>query len=300
MTIPVITAEKVTRRFGDTTALDHVSFTLERPEIIGLLGRNGAGKTTLMSLITGQDRPTAGSVLVHGENPFESAHTQDELSFIRDNQRYPDDYRLRHVLRIAPWFHANWSADLAEHLLEVFRLPEKTKVKSFSRGQLSALGVVVGLASRAPLTFLDEPYLGLDATARQLFYDTLITDHAEHPRTVIASTHLIDEMAPLFSRVLVLDRGKLVIDRDADDLHGYAHTVSGIAARVAPFVAGADVLTTHRVGALTSITVRGPIDPATASRAAHEGVDIQAATLQQVVNAIGSAQQPSETIKEAS
>ena len=89
---------------------------------------------------------------------------------------------------------------------------------------LSALGVIIGLASRAPLTLFDEPYLGLDAVARQLFYDRLLADYAEHPRTVVLSTHLIDEVGDLLEHVLLLDRGRLVLDEDAETLRGQAVT----------------------------------------------------------------------------
>ncbi len=89
-----------------------------------------------------------------------------------------------------------------------FRLPLNRKIKKLSRGQQSAVGVIVGLASRAPLTFFDEPYLGLDAVARQRFYDLLLKDYAEHPRTVILSTHLIDEVSNLLEHVLVIDDGQ--------------------------------------------------------------------------------------------
>lgn len=286
-TTPIIRADGVSRRYGATLALDDVTFTVETPAIIGLLGRNGAGKTTLMAALSGQDRPTDGRLLLDGEDPFESTLVQNRISFLRDNQRYPDDYRLRNVLRIAPWFHHDWDDDLAGRLIEAFRLPLKTKVRAFSRGQLSALGIVVGLASRAPITFLDEPHLGLDATARQYFYDTLVTDWAAHPRTVIVSTHLIDEMSALFGRVLVLDAGKLILDRDADALAGYAHTVSGIGGIVDTFVADSRILRRRSVGALTTVTVEGPIDRDAAAEARLRGVDISPATLQQVVNALG-------------
>lgn len=285
---PIISVAGVTRRYGDVAALDDVSFTIEQPSVIGLLGRNGAGKTTLMALLTGQDRPTAGSIHVTGGDPFESARVQDDISFIRDNQRYPDDYQLKHALRIAPLFHPAWDAALAARLVEAFRLPAKTKVKKYSRGQLSALGVVISLASRAPITFLDEPYLGLDATARQHFYDVLIEDYSTHPRTIIASTHLIDEMAPLFDHVLVLDRGRLVLDRSADDLAGFAFTLSGVTTRVEPYLEGRDVLHSHEIGTLSTVTVRGQAGRALVAAAGADGVDVRPASLQQIVSALGA------------
>ena len=106
----------------------------------------------------------------------------------------------------------------------------------------SALGIVIGLAARAEVTLFDEPYAGLDPVARQLFYDRLLADYAEHPRTVLLSTHLIDEAAGLLERVLVIDRGRVVLDAAADELRGSATSVSGPAIAVEEFIAGRTVL----------------------------------------------------------
>ena len=207
-------------RGGRVHAVEDVTFSLEQNRIHGLLGRNGAGKTTLMQLITGQEFATRGEILVFGASPVENARVLSQVCFIKESQRYPDDFRVKHVLGTAPHFFANWDAAFASELIERFRVPVNRRMKKLSRGQLSAVGVIVGLASRAPLTFFDEPYLGLDAVARQLFYDTLLADFAENPRTVVLSTHLIDEVSNLLEHVVVIDEGRIIIDADAEDLRG--------------------------------------------------------------------------------
>ncbi|HEY8589754.1 MAG TPA: ABC transporter ATP-binding protein [Naasia sp.] len=288
MTTPAIEATGLTRRFGRTTAVEEVGFIVEENSICGLLGRNGAGKTTLMSIISGQDRPTSGSVRVFGEQPFENATVLAAMSFVRDNQRYPEDYKLRHVLEVAPRFHSRWDADLAERLADGFRLPAKPVVKKYSRGQLSSLGIILGLASRAPLTIFDEPYLGLDATARTMFYDALLQDYAEHPRTILLSTHLIDEMEPLLDSVVIVDRGRLVRAESVEELSGAAFTVSGPAGPTADFAVGHRVLREHRIGGLLSLTVEGRLEPAEEARARSAGLDLQPARLQELVAAYGA------------
>src|SRR5690606_38321753 len=105
-----------------------------------------------------------------------------------------------------------------------------------------ALGVILGLASRAPITYFDEPYLGLDAVARQLFYDHLLEDFSEHPRTIILSTHLIDEVSNLLEHVIVIDKGEILINEDAEQVRGTATTLTGKAADVEAFVADRQVL----------------------------------------------------------
>jgi len=279
---PVIEVEHLTKRFGGLTAVDDVSLRLDGGRIIGLLGRNGAGKTTLMSLLTGQEFATEGRIRVFGDSPVEHAQTLSRISFIRESQRYPDSFKAKHVLASAPWFFGGWDEAYARELVSDFRLPLDRPVKKLSRGQLSAVGVIIGLASRAPLTFFDEPYLGLDAVARQLFYDRLLADVAERPRTVVLSTHLIDEVADLLEHVVVIDDGRILVDDEAEALRGSATTVTGTRSAVDAFVAGRTV--THRtgLGGLASATVaRLDAESQLAARAA--GLELAPVSLQQLV-----------------
>ncbi|XPP27240.1 MAG: ATP-binding cassette domain-containing protein [Leucobacter sp.] len=308
MTIAIET-RGLTRVHGDIRALDDVTVRIHENVITGLLGRNGAGKTTFMSLATAQDRPSAGEVRLwpqgaspeqtavtrhgdahaRGEKPFEHARVLEQMCFIRDNQRYPDDYRLRHALRAARIFYPNWSQELADELVELFRIPQKTVIKKFSRGQFSALGIVLGLASRAPITFFDEPYLGLDATARGYFYDALLRDYAAHPRTIVLSTHLIDEMDRLLERVVILDRGRVVQDAEVDELRGLAHQVSGREGEVERYAAGRRVLGRHRVGGLASFVIEGRVSDEDRAAAAAGDLEIGPVSLQDLVAAYGAA-----------
>ncbi|PRY70007.1 ABC-2 type transport system ATP-binding protein [Glaciihabitans tibetensis] len=288
----------VTRRFGRVKALDEVSFTVPVGSICGLLGRNGAGKTTVMSIISGQDRPTSGRVEVLGATPFEHAATLSKISYVRDNQRYPDDYRLHHVLRIAPEFAPNWSTDVASELVDGFQIPAKTPIKKFSRGQLSAVAIVLGLASRAPVTLFDEPYLGLDVSARALFYSVLLRDLATVPRTVLLSTHLIEESESLFDRVVIVDRGRVVVEEERDDARELALSLSGVADVVDRVAAGRAVLQSTRVGGLKSVIVRGPGDSDILNAAALHGVQVAPASLQDLVMAYGTHDEPATTTKE--
>ena len=277
----------LTRVHGEVRALDDVSVSIRKNTITGLLGRNGAGKTTFMSLVTAQDSPTRGSVQVFGEHPFENAKALEQMCFIRDNQRYPDDYKLTHTLRAARVFYPNWDQELADELVELFRIPKKPIIKKFSRGQFSALGIVLGLASRSPITFFDEPYLGLDATARTHFYDVLLRDYAEHPRTIVLSTHLIDEMDRLLEHVVILDRGRVVQDAAVDELRGMAHQVSGKAQEVADYVAGRRVLSRHSIGGLSTVIVEGRISAEDRGAAAAADIELGSVTLQELVAAYG-------------
>lgn len=270
------------KRFGKLAALDDVTFRVDENKIYGLLGRNGAGKTTLMQLITGQDFASSGSISVFGQSPVENASVLQNVCFIKESQKYPDDFTAKHVFRTAPWFFANWDAEFAERLIGDFRLPLGRKIKKLSRGQLSSIGVIVGLASRAPLTFFDEPYLGLDAVARQTFYDRLLEDYSEHPRTVILSTHLIDEVSNLLEHVLVIDQGRIIVDEDADTLRASATTVAGGRTSVDEFLGSREVLHRDGIGGLSSVTVAG-LSTAERQEARAAGLELTPVSLQQLI-----------------
>ncbi|MFW3169744.1 ABC transporter ATP-binding protein [Geodermatophilus sp. CPCC 206100] len=275
----------VTMRFREHTALQGVSTALERDTITGLLGRNGAGKTTLMQLLTGHRRPTSGQVQVLGGDPYENDDVLSGICFIKEGQRYPDHFRVRDALDSAAMLFPQWDADLAAALVRDFDLPPKRAIKKLSRGMNSAVGIVIGLASRAPVTLFDEPYLGLDAVARQLFYDRLLADYAEHPRTVVLSTHLIEEIASLLERVLLIDRGRVLLDADADSLRGTALTVTGPRAKVDAFAAAHVVLHTESLGGHSRAVVR--LRPGTdAEDATAAGLSWEATNLQQLVVAM--------------
>ena len=282
-TSPVVSVRNLSKRFGSFTAVDTVSFDVDENKIYGLLGRNGAGKTTVMQLLTGQQFASSGSALVFGEVPAENSRVLERICFIKESQKYPDDFTVRHVLKSAPWFFANWDAEFAERLLEEFRVPRTRRMKKLSRGQLSAVGVIVGLASRAPLTFFDEPYLGLDAVARQIFYDRLLEDYSEHPRTVILSTHLIDEVANLLEHILVIDDGRIIIDSDADALRGAATAVSGRYAEVDAFVSSRRILHRQAVGGFVNVTIDGALTQEERTTATRAGLELSPVSLQQLI-----------------
>jgi len=285
---PAISAAGLTRRYRGQLALDHVSLDIEPGSITGLLGRNGAGKTTFMRIVAGHEFASAGRVTVLGASPVENETVLRQMVFVREDQSYPD-LRVRQVVQAASWFYPNWSHDLADALLGEFNLPLNRKVKKLSRGMRSAVGNVIGLAARAEVTLFDEPYAGLDPVSRQLFYDRLLAEYAEHPRTVLLSTHLIDEAAGLFERVVVIDRGRIVLNTAADDLRGAATSVSGPAIAVAEFTAGRPVWDRRRIASQESAVVAGTLDETDRARAAALHLHLEPLTLQQVVVQVAGA-----------
>jgi ABC-2 type transport system ATP-binding protein len=266
---PTISVAGLTRRYRGHVALDDVTLDVEGLSITGLLGRNGVGKTTLMRIIAAQEFASAGRVEVLGASPVENDAILRRMVFIREDQAFPD-LKVRQILQVASWFYPNWSGDLAEALAADFALPLNRKMKKLSRGMRSAVGIVLGLAARAEVTLFDEPYAGLDAVARQVFYDRLLADYAEHPRTILLSTHLIDEVAA------------------ADDVRGSAMAVSGPGTAVAEFVAGRVIWDRRMIAAQESAVVAGAIDDRCRSRARQLGLSLAPLSLQELVAHVAS------------
>lgn len=277
----VVEAKQLDKTYGEFKAIDDVSFSMEENKIYGLLGRNGAGKTTLMKMITAQLFPTSGDLKVFGDNPVENSRVLSQICFIKESQKYPDNLTVNDILKVSKSFFSNWDEEYAYSLVKEFNLPLKRKPKKLSRGMHSAVGIVIGLASRAPLTIFDEPYLGLDAVSRGLFYDRLMEDYAEHPRTVILSTHLIDEVSNLLEHIIVIDNGRVIINDEAENLRGLAYTVTGQTAKVETFIKGKEVIHQVPFGGLLSATVLQSKNES--ERDILSGLEVTPVSLQQLV-----------------
>ncbi len=260
--------------FGDTAALDRASFDVVAGGIHGLLGRNGSGKTTLLSSIAALREPDSGSVLVDGEDPFENERVMEGICMIRESGDVMGDEKVSTNLNYFSGARPTWDAAYAEELLEAFKIDRRKNIGSFSRGQKSAFGAVVGLASRAPLTIFDEVYLGMDAPSRQRFYDLLLADYVEHPRTIILSSHLIAEVEQLFESVVILHDGRVLLSEDADTVRAKGATITGPAAAVDSATAHLNVVGRRHLGSTRQVTVFGDLHQAEAHRLRTAGLDL--------------------------
>jgi ABC-2 type transport system ATP-binding protein len=231
-----------------TVALQNVSFALEDNTICGLLGRNGAGKTSLFSLLAGYRRPTGGEVLINGENPYENPRIAHQTAIVLNLDKDSNPLTVRDYFKRASRLRPVWDEALAKRLAEAFELPLKKPVSTLSRGMKAAVQVIIGMASRTQLTLFDESYLGMDAANRKLFVSELLADYIQNPRTIIFSTHYIQEMEGLFAEAIVLDRGRLLAHESCDALRARGTTVTGTASEVDRFIAGQKVASERSLG----------------------------------------------------
>jgi ABC-2 type transport system ATP-binding protein len=221
--VPAIEFQNVTLMYGRDDkakqALNDISFSIPANSITGLLGRNGAGKSSIMAIIAGLRQPTTGKVLVGGANPHENPELAKVIMLAYNRKIDGEEpFNTRQLLQLHAQLRPNWDEAYAQNLLEVFKVPTNSKPSRLSDGQRAALRTVVGLASRAPITMLDEVYLGMDTVYREVFVRELLADFMAHPRTILFSTHYINEMERLFGGVLIIDDGRVLLHKDADEL----------------------------------------------------------------------------------
>ena len=280
--------EDLSVRFAGVPALDRLDLRLAPGKIHGLLGRNGSGKSTLAATLAGFRRPDEGRVLIEGgdlgtaQEPYENAVATSRVCLIRESGDLVDAALVRNMIGLAASLRPYWDDELAGTLLDRFEVPVNMKVQKLSRGTKSALGVVLGLASRAPLTIFDESYLGMDVPSRNLFYDALLADYAEVPRTILLSTHLVSEVSAMLEEVVILDNGRLVTQAPVDTLRGRGASIVGPAPAVDDFTAGFMVLAEERLGGTKSSTVLGDLDPTLLAQAATAGLEVGPVGLQEL------------------
>lgn len=270
-----IEVKNVSKKYKDTNALDNISFTLNEPKIYGLLGRNGAGKTTFMEILSGQILASEGQILIDGELPFDNQRLTESICLIKEGNNFKKDLKVKNVLRIYSYFYPTWDQELADELIAEYNLNLNAKVKALSKGMESSLGIIVGLASKAPITIFDEPYIGLDAAARKKFYEILLEEYESEKRTVIFSTHLIDEVSLMFEEVLILQDGKLVLKEEAEELRNNTCAVSGTVQDVENFVKDKEVIQSKNLAGMMTAYVYGSIEQAKSAGLSAEGIPIQ-------------------------
>ena len=251
-----LSCHNLTRKFGDTTALNGVNLCLDEPKIYGLLGRNGAGKTTLLRLITNYIQPTEGSITLDEQNVWENEKAQHQIFLVTETSYFAEmnAHKLIQLMsEIYPSFDKQQCLDYAKR----FELDLNKKYTALSTGYKSVLRAVLSLSVHTPFLFLDEPTLGMDAFHRELFYKLLIESYSESPSCILLSTHLISEVEGLLENVIILDHGKVLIDESSEQLLAQGYCVSGRISDVDDYCSSKNVIGSSVVGGLKTTAVLG-------------------------------------------
>ncbi|HKV77356.1 MAG TPA: ABC transporter ATP-binding protein [Candidatus Sulfotelmatobacter sp.] len=208
--MPCIEARGLRKVFGSTVALDHIDLRVEEGRILGLIGPNGAGKTTALNAILGLI-PYEGQLRVLGRDPWvERERLMTDVSFIADVAVLPRWIRVREVIDYVAGVHPRFDRSKAEGFLGKTAIKHSSKVRELSKGMVAQLHLALVMAIDARLLVLDEPTLGLDILYRKQFYDSLLNDYYDRTRTIIVTTHQVEEIQHVITDLMFIDRGRIV------------------------------------------------------------------------------------------
>jgi ABC-2 type transport system ATP-binding protein len=224
---PVIRIEGLTRRFGPKAALDTVSLTVPRGVVFGVVGANGAGKTTLIKHLLGLLKAQSGSVRVFGRDPVrDPVGVLGRIGYLSEENDLPGWMRVDELLRYTRAFFPHWDDAYAEELRRAFALEPGARIKTLSKGQRARAGLLVALAHRPELLVLDEPSAGLDPIVRRDILSAIIRTIADEGRTVLFSSHLLDEVERVSDRVALLNQGRITLCAGLEEIKETHHRLT--------------------------------------------------------------------------
>ncbi len=215
----ILKIEHLTKHFGKKKALDDVSIEVKQGQVYGLVGENGAGKTTLIQHILGTYVPETGTVRVFGLDPvLYPQQVLGKVGYLSETRDLPKWMRVYQLINYTSAFYPDWDMDYAKKLMEEFELPYNLRVRSLSRGELAKLGLLLAIAHKPDLLLLDEPSSGLDPVARLDILSAVVRGVAEEGRTVLFSSHLLDEVERISDYVCMVHKGKVVFSASLEEI----------------------------------------------------------------------------------
>jgi len=275
--VKIIQCDNVSKFYKGCHAVENLSFSIEENSITGLIGRNGAGKTTLLKMIGGFFKPTSGAIRVFDENPYNSLNVSTNTIFVDENMSFPKNLTLMEILNCAKSFYPNFNESMSKKLLEYFSLTESKKHGELSKGMKSTFNMIVGISSHCPLTIMDEPTTGMDAAARKDFYKIILKDYIDNPRTIILSSHLLNEVEDILEHILLMKNGTKCLHMPLIELKEYAIGFSGREESVATLIKDRKILYKESFGKDSSYAVVETGDfQGEVAAAKNLGIDVKA------------------------
>ncbi|UTR07236.1 ATP-binding cassette domain-containing protein [Alkalihalobacillus sp. LMS6] len=287
----LIHVENVHFAYRDHAVFKNVTTQFGAGKIYGLLGRNGVGKTTLLSLLIGARLATDGKVLFEGKPLYENERAMASMGMFyqrNDVDRETDNTKVEDLFKQTQLFRENFDLDYANELAQKFKINTLKRISKLSKGSEAAVQVIIGLASRLPVTIFDEVYLGMDAPSRTLFYSELLDEQERFPRTIIISTHLVSEMEHLFEEVLILKNGRFIVDEAYQSLIEKGHTITGDSEAIEEVMRGYGykVIGEQTLGQTKAVSIYGEMDEQTRHQCAVKNLRISQISLQDLFIAL--------------
>lgn len=246
----MIELKQVTKQYGKATVLKNITLSVDEPGIYCLLGRNGAGKTTLLKSIAGYQNITDGIIQVDGQ-AITTTSLDPGVSYIENFAKH-FNLSVRKLLRIASEVNPNYDCDFALEMMERFELDGKKTFHHLSLGMKTMVSTIICLASNKSVVLLDEPVLGFDAIMRVEFYDMLTESFQKHPRIIIVSTHIIEEIAKTIQKLIIIDKGSIRFFDTLQSVETKAFRISGLQKDVEAATQGLNIIGRDNVGGLAT------------------------------------------------
>ena len=262
------------KKYFNKEAVKGVDFTIEPESIIGLLGRNGAGKSTVLNMIARRIEKTGGEILLDGVDLHKTPRAMHQVYLSSTENWFPKEYKSKDLLSIYKKTYPEFDSEFAEDLIKVFGVNVKERFSKASTGYQSIMKIILALCNPSEYIFMDEPVLGLDANHRHIFNKKLLEAYARNPRTFVIATHLIEEVASILEKVIVIKDGVVTEEVMVEEVLGKGYVVSGATSLVQEFVADKKVLETEQIGNITRAVVIGK------KGETPQGLDFSALTLQ--------------------
>lgn len=251
----MIDFQSVTKKYGSAKAIDNLSLTVDKTGIYCLLGKNGAGKTTLMKLLAGYIGTTEGQIMVDGK-AVSPSHMPENVNFIESGSAQ-FNMRVSDLIETADSLQEEFDRGFALEMAERFDLKPDKKYMQLSFGMKTMLTTILTLANNSKIILLDEPVLGFDAIMRDQFNTLLLESYQSKPRIIIVSTHLIDEIAKVCERLIVINNGKILVHTDIGDIDERAYTLTGPAQVVTPLLTGLNCIGKTTAGSMVAAHIYG-------------------------------------------
>ena len=252
-----IQIKNITKRYKGVTALDDVSLSFEFGKIYGFLGRNGAGKSTLINIIANRIFADQGEVLIDGIPAKENMGVHEKIFCMSEADLYDRDLKVKEHFKWTNRFYSDFDLEKALALSRKFELDVNKRFKALSKGYQSIFKLIVAVSINVPYVVFGEPVLGLDANHRELFYSLLLKELENNERTLILATHLIEEVSNIIEEVVLIDKGKILLQKTVEDLLETGYSVSGLAQEVDRYCDGRNVIGYDELGNLKVAYVLG-------------------------------------------
>ena len=256
-------------------------FNLSESEkiIVGLWGRNGTGKTTFMKLLAGHLKPDQGEIKIQGFNPYNHNRTNNHLCYMQEEHPFSKIWKVKDALRFGDYYNPNFDMNFAKELLTVFNLNENKYVSTLSKGMKSALQFIIGIASNAEVTILDEPTNGLDIGMRKKFYKVLLESYEENPRLILLSSHHIEEIQTLCEALVVIHDGRVFLHETMETMREKGIWLSGEKTSFLNIIQSHTVLEQQEMGTKMKVMLDEPYTNEWKHFAQSHGLSIEPAPL---------------------